>query len=91
MNSKVAVAGLLYLLLDEEEVEGRKRRQKRLVWVKDWIDKRVRRTEYNISVDLLPQLRNEDEKFYKNFTEIGQKIWTICCNKWALSSQNRTL
>ena len=65
MSTEVVRAGVVVALLLRKELEKRKNRKSRKVWVKNWVG---RREKYGASINLLKELKDEDPGAYR-------KIW----------------
>jgi len=69
MSSEVVCAGAAGVaLLVRKELEKRKKRKSRKVWVKNWAG---RREKYGASSILLKELKDEDPVAYRNILRLG--------------------
>jgi hypothetical protein len=69
MSTEVVRAGVFVVaLLLRKELEKRKKRKSRKVWVKNWVG---RREKYGASSTLLKELKDEDPVAYRNILRSG--------------------
>ena len=69
MSTEVVRAGVVVVaLLLRKELEKRKKRKSRKVWVKNWVG---RREKYGASSTLSKELKDEDPVAYRNMLRLG--------------------
>ena len=73
MSTEVVRAGVVVVvaLLLRKELEKRKNRKSRKVWVKNWVE---RREKYGASSTLLKELKDEDPVAYRNILRLDAQF-----------------
>jgi hypothetical protein len=70
--AEVVRAGVVVALLLRKELEKRKKRKSKKVWVKNWVG---RTEKYGASSTLLKELKEEDSVAYRNIMRLGGTLF----------------